>query len=342
MSKRANRILIVADDLTGALDSGCAFAARGYPTRVLLDPADLPESLANPAIPVIAIATGTRELSSSQAAGLVSLIAGMARRFDGVIFKKVDSRLKGHVSAELAALCARFRRPVLAAPAIPRLDRLVVNGCVTGAGVAQPIPVADAIGLPAHIPDTASDADLDLALPADLRDMMYVGAAGLAEALARRLPPGPRPPQIALPLPALLAIGSRDPVTLTQIDMSGLQPVPAPNGQVPDLATAPLTLVQMTSGDHPITGAVAGQNFATGIAGQIQRSRPASLFACGGETAHAILRKLDIRALNLLGEVLPGLPVSRSLNGNLTLLTKSGGFGGPDTLARLADKFVKS
>lgn len=342
MTTTPPRILIVADDLTGALDSGCAFAARGHATRVLLDSTDLPPALADRSIPVIAIATGTREVPVAQAERALTGIAGMLGDFDGVIFKKVDSRLKGHIATEIAALRAGFDKPILAAPAIPKLGRIVQDGCVTGAGVSTPISVADAIGVEARIADTASDADLDALLPADLRDWFYAGAAGLAEALARRLPSGRAPMSYALPLPVLLAIGSRDPVTSVQMDALDLPAVDAPNGAVPELPDAPLQLVRMTTGDRVIAGDQAAQNFATEIAAAIRRLGPASLFACGGETAHAILRELNITALDLLGEILPGLPVARTVMGNLTVLTKSGGFGDADTLARLTRKFVKS
>ena len=74
----------------------------------------------------------------------------------------------------------------------------------------------------------------------------------------------------------------------------------------------------------------------------MRRHQPDSLFVCGGETAHAILRELQINHLNLLGEILPGVPLARTLDRQLTVVTKSGGFGDPDTLQRLAGKFVKS
>ncbi|WP_299841779.1 four-carbon acid sugar kinase family protein [uncultured Paracoccus sp.] len=336
-----HRVLIIADDLTGALDSGSAFAMRGHATRVLLDAAGLPAALADPDLQVIAIATGTREVPVAEAAQTVHRIAETAAGFDGILFKKIDSRMKGHIAAELAALRGVFPLPVLAVPAIPRLGRLVVDGCVTGAGVETRIPIAPRLGIAARIPDTTSDAQIDAVLPGALDQAIHAGAAGLAEALARALPPGHATGPIDLPLPLLMAIGSRDPVTLAQIAALETAPITAPNGAVPTLPVADLSLVQMTAGVEPVSPAEAAENFATGIARELRRNPPRSLFACGGETAHAILRQLGTTTLDLLGEILPGIPVARTIDGKRTVITKSGGFGGPDALRQLTGKFVK-
>lgn len=336
------RVLIIADDLTGALDSGSAFAMRGHRVRVLLASADLRATLADPMVQVIAIATGTREVPADQAAQAVGRIAEMAAGFDGILFKKIDSRMKGNIAAELAALRQAFPLPVLAAPAIPRLGRFVVDGSVIGAGVPRPIPIAAALGVESAIPDTSSDAQMDAALPAILRNMLHAGAAGLAEALARALPPGDHPRNIDLPLPALMAIGSRDPVTLAQIAALKIAPLPAPNGIVPVLPPLPLTIVQMTAGTETLPPQRAADQFASGIAREFRQHPPRTLFACGGETAFAILRHLGLTTLDLLGEILPGIPVGRTSDGQLTVVTKSGGFGGPAALRQLTGKFVKS
>ncbi|AUH65037.1 four-carbon acid sugar kinase family protein [Paracoccus zhejiangensis] len=335
------RVLIIADDLTGALDSGSAFAMRGHATRVLLDPADLPAALTDPDLQVIAIATGTREVPVAEAAQAVQRIAEASAGFDGILFKKIDSRMKGHIAAELAALRGVFPLPVLAVPAIPRLARVVADGCVTGAGIGTPIAIAPALGIEARIPKATSDAEIDAVLPDALDQVIHAGAAGLAEALARALPPGDATAPIDLPLPLLMAIGSRDPVTLAQIAALDSAPLAAPNGAVPPLPVADLSLVRCTPGVEPVSPAQAAENFATGIARELRRNPPRTLFACGGETAHAILRKLGITTLDLLGEILPGIPVARTLDGKLTVITKSGGFGGPGALTQLTGKFVK-
>ena len=336
------RVLIIADDLTGALDSACAFAARGLRTRVALSRGDLEAALADPALAVISYASGTREIPAEAARAEMISLTHCFKTFEGLIFKKIDSRMKGNIAAELAPLLRLSGRPVLASPAIPKLGRLVENGAVTGAGIATPIPIAAALGVAARVPDVMSDTDLDAALPTELSENLYVGAAGLAEALARRLSQTEPREVRQLRGPMIMAIGSRDPVTLAQIAHSGVTVTPAPNGQVPPLRQEAMIVVQITKGVDLEDGPQVSNRFATGIVQQIRAAMPRTLFACGGETAHAILRMLGISALDLQGELMPGVPVAQTLDGTLTVITKSGGFGEPDLMQEMLNKFAKS
>lgn len=54
--------------------------------------------------------------------------------------------------------------------------------------------------------------------------------------------------------------------------------------------------------------------------------------AAGGETASAVCRALPGERLEIQEEVLPAIPLSRVVGRNLRLVTKSGGFGSPETL----------
>lgn len=337
-------ILIVADDVTGALDSAAAFAVRGARVLVALSPDRLAAALAG-AADVVAITTNSRDGSEDAARATVTQVRAAAESFRGILFKKVDSRLKGHIAAEIDALGISTRRSVLACPAIPRLGRHVVGGAVCGAGVETPLPVAPWIGRPAYVPDVYSDEDLHAALPEDLAGTFYVGAAGLAEALAVRFLPDAAPrPAPAPRAPALLAVGSRDPVTLAQVAaLSGVPIVPAPNGLVCEMPLMVTTLVQMTPGTEEVAASTAGAAFARGIARIFEHAQVPTLFGCGGETAAAILRQLGIGLMELRGELLPGVPLSRSLDGSrpLDVVTKSGGFGPPDTLVRLVNLLAK-
>jgi uncharacterized protein YgbK (DUF1537 family) len=58
----------------------------------------------------------------------------------------------------------------------------------------------------------------------------------------------------------------------------------------------------------------------------------------GGETAYSVCRALGSAAIALAGELEPGVPVGVLLDGpygGLTVVTKAGGFGDPETLQRL-------
>ncbi|WP_146586025.1 four-carbon acid sugar kinase family protein [Puniceibacterium confluentis] len=337
------RLLLIADDLTGALDSAAAFAVRGLRVRVATEPRHLGAALDDPSLQIIAVATSTRELTPGAAAGIIRDMAAEIAAFDGIVFKKVDSRLKGNIASELAELARLRPGPVLACPAIPRLGRFVDNAAVTGAGVARPIPVAPLLCLEAAIVDARRDADIDAALPDDLSGPLYVGAAGLAEALARRFAAQPAAPCDTEPkLPLLMAIGSRDPITLAQIAALSLPVTAAPDGCVPPMNRQAVQIVQLTAGPGPAPGVEVGAQFADQLVRELRAAMPATLFACGGETAAALLRGLDIRHLDLLDEILPGVPVARCPASGLNVITKSGGFGEATLLKQLVNMFAKA
>ncbi|SNY92700.1 Uncharacterized conserved protein YgbK, DUF1537 family [Cohaesibacter sp. ES.047] len=340
-------VVIVADDLTGALDSAVAFADQGLKVLCALGPSHLETALAMDA-DVVAVSTGSREIEQETAVKRVrqvrDIVSDSKHGETARLFKKVDSRLKGHVAAETEALRSPDQ-PILVCPAIPKLGRFVENGMLCGAGVVTPRSVADIAKVPlSACPDANSQEDIAKALEAFPEGGLLVGAAGLAESLAARsIKPDSTLRDIRPQSPALFAIGSRDPVTLAQLD--NFAPLPAPNGSVPDPTpfSDDVQVIQMTSGETEISSQEAGDQFAKGIANWIATIRPASFLASGGESAAAICARLDIGILEILGEVLPGLPMSKSLNGqrDLFIITKSGGFGTPDTLVNLAAKLVK-
>lgn len=338
-------VLILADDVTGALDSGVAFAARGMRVIAALSPERLPAAMVQDG-DVVVVSTNTREGTAQAAHAVVAKMRPYISGFRGILMKKVDSRLKGHISAEIDALALPRERALLVCPAIPKLGRHVEGGNLRGAGVASPIPVAPRIGHPAQIVDATRQEEIVEALPKNLAVPVYVGAAGLAEALATRCRSrsearGAEPP----PPPALLAIGSRDPVTLAQVAaIHGVPLVAAPNGEVPVSEIATTTLVQMMPGDFERPAAEAVAAFSSGIAGLLEHAPINTLLASGGETAAAILRDINVGLLRIRGELLPGVPLSDCLDGprRIAVVTKSGGFGAPDTLVKLVSLLANS
>lgn len=197
---------LLADDLTGALDTSVAFVGLYGPIEVQWGdalPATLPDCLA--------IDSGTREKSAAEAAMIVAGYAPLLKGAD-VAFKKVDSLFRGPWAAELAA-CFRlgFWRHCILAPAFPHHGRHTRGGRqvlfagndawrdVSGDLVAQlraeglPAfntalshqPVADGI----HVFDAHSDDDLDAVITwasSQLQEpVLWSGTGGLAQALAR-------------------------------------------------------------------------------------------------------------------------------------------------------------
>lgn len=120
-------LLTIADDFTGALDTGVQFAAHNLKTRVVIDPntdfSDLEED-------VLVVDTETRHLSPQEAYDVVADLTKRAQSA-GVkyIYKKTDSALRGNIGAELAALLSSSgckQLPFL--PAYPQVGRITRNG----------------------------------------------------------------------------------------------------------------------------------------------------------------------------------------------------------------------
>lgn len=122
-------LLIIADDFTGALDTGVQFAQRGLETKVL---SQFSQSLLakNNSYMVLVINADTRRLSGEEAYQRVRSIteAAMAcgiRR----IFKKTDSALRGNIGSELEAVMDASRKKLLFfAPAFPKMKRVTRDG----------------------------------------------------------------------------------------------------------------------------------------------------------------------------------------------------------------------
>ena len=120
-------LLIIADDFTGALDTGVQFAARGIKTRVVVG-ADA--ALTHQNADVLVVDTETRHLPSAQAYAAVEGLVQRAKYAGfAYLYKKTDSALRGNVGAELAALLsASGSRQLAFLPAFPQMNRVTKNG----------------------------------------------------------------------------------------------------------------------------------------------------------------------------------------------------------------------
>lgn len=322
------RLAVVADDLTGALDASAPFAARGLRTVVALGLEGLDAALASGA-DVVGVSTDSREISPEAAPATVA--ACVARLPSSLpVFKKIDSRLKGNIAAELDAI--PYRR-ALVIPAIPAFGRFVRSGRLTGFGVAEPISIASRLGRHADvsaIPDISSQDDIDSAV-ANIAHDLPIGARGLAEALAARLAPNAaQSPIPAITGPAICVIGSTDPITSTQVNRlrsacPSLAYIGAPDGAMAAVpASAMLTVLQAVPGATGAHPALVAERLGEALV-RLDPQPGTTLVISGGATAQVVLRALGISMLELLGEALPGLPIARAAG--FTIITKSGGFG---------------
>ena len=325
-------LIIIADDLTGALDASAPFATATTAVSVATSSNALPAAL-DRGTPVVAVSTRSRDITPDQAAARIHQVLANLDT-DRRLFKKIDSRLKGQLAAELAALPPG---PLLVLPAIPVFGRVVRNGGICGFGVTEPIPIRPRLGLRgagAIIPDTESDADIAEALASAPSDAVLIGARGLGVVLAQSwggisAVPAPLSGRIAV------AVGSTDPITLAQLAPLAAQGIPispAPDGFYDGTVPAgDIVILQATPGTGGMTEAEVAATFARSFI-PFSRDRDCLLLT-GGATAEAVLDALGVGVLTIEGELLPGLPLSRA--GPWRIVTKSGGFGEPDTLNRL-------
>jgi uncharacterized protein YgbK (DUF1537 family) len=333
-------LLIFADDLTGALDAAAPFAGRGLETEVAIGLDGVRAALAD-APAVLSVNLGCRDGKADEARRRTQELLALVPA-GTILFKKIDSRLKGHIAAEMDAISYRH---ALVAPAIPDFGRVVAGGAVSGFGFEFAISVLERLGGHAGrctLPDTQPTGDIREALAAAQAEGadLLVGARGLAEALAEAMTGQTVPEAAAVPAgKGLFVIGSRDPITVEQVDVLGsvgpFSIVEAPNGMVPSHADedAGLTLVQATQGAENLSPLVVSDRLAEGVVPDFTAGA-VRLLLSGGATAEAVLRAMGISRLRLAGECLPGLGVGWS--GDQCIIAKSGGFGQADTLKRIA------
>ncbi|MEG1205139.1 MAG: four-carbon acid sugar kinase family protein [Angelakisella sp.] len=120
-------LLIIADDFTGALDTGVQFAAHGIETRVGVGPE---VDFAAYQVKVLVVDIETRHLPAAEAYNVVAKLTRRAKEA-GVryIYKKTDSALRGNIGAELAAVLDASGSTQLAfLPAFPQIGRITQGG----------------------------------------------------------------------------------------------------------------------------------------------------------------------------------------------------------------------
>lgn len=140
------RLLMIADDFTGALDTGVQFAACGVPTRVVTGQSVALKEL-DGTCEVLVVDAETRHLPASEAYAVVHSIVAQADKLAvPYIYKKTDSALRGNIGAELTALMeASGEESLPFLPAFPQMDRNTVSGVhyISGVPVAESVFGAD-------------------------------------------------------------------------------------------------------------------------------------------------------------------------------------------------------
>ncbi len=117
-------IVVIADDLTGAVELGGIGIRHGLKVQVSLD------SDVSASTDLLILATDTRAKTEQQAIDeTVKLCAKLGKIKPDLVFKKIDSVLRGHILPEVRAqLAVSGIKRALLIPANPAFERTIENG----------------------------------------------------------------------------------------------------------------------------------------------------------------------------------------------------------------------
>jgi uncharacterized protein YgbK (DUF1537 family) len=357
-------VRILADDLTGALDTAGCFANSGSALPVVFDAAHLPESES------FAVSTGSRDIAESEVAERMERFLSVFDTHDSIAFKKIDSLLRGHIAAEIAHIVRHsdFHSVVIAA-AFPALDRITRDGrqwaklagddrqrmvgpdlrsdfARFGIDLRLGLPDAAQAGSPqVFMADAQTDGDLKAIVDSCRRAgrLLWCGSAGLAESLvgARRGPVGLAAKRM------LIICGTRHPVASLQVEQLGAKDrsgvLSIQSGYDAENAIE-FVNDRLRSGTwtalsadfpqmHPEEARASFANLAKKILPKLDR--PDALLVMGGDTLQLCCDVLGARELTVRGLLVTGIPVSEFHDGDwkgLTVVSKSGAFGPAETL----------
>lgn len=364
----------LADDLSGALDAAAAFHHAGQRVTIALSFAAWPEAAEGE---VVGITTETRNASPTAAMEAVTrAIAHGRSRGARLVYKKIDSTLRGQVAPELAALAAAMPGTrILFTPANPRVGRTVRNGelLVGGVPVAETAFARDPVS-PARessirkllgeasagvvIADAETEADLVAAvegIAAAGAPWVAVGSGALARPVAatrcvtRSLSGGGAHP--AVDGPALFVCGSAHVGNREQAQwLAREEGIPVHEVVIANpgaSVVAAIRSVRTGGAATLLVESARGENRAalaaiSGAARQVIDATGAKrVFVTGGETAFELCQALGISALLFRAELEPGLSLSwaKTGAGDVLFAVKPGGFGDALTWGRASQGF---
>ncbi|MGV2939673.1 four-carbon acid sugar kinase family protein [Mesobacillus sp. LC4] len=122
------KIGIIADDLTGANDSGVQLAKRGFSSTVVFNLEGIKEAGSTP--DVLVVDTDSRAVPGEKAHEAVVKAASLLFQHGySHVYKKIDSTLRGNGAVEIAAAASVFKpEAVVIVPAFPKVNRTTVKG----------------------------------------------------------------------------------------------------------------------------------------------------------------------------------------------------------------------
>ncbi len=411
-------LLIIADDFTGALDTGVKFAAWGASVRVVTD-CRYEFGRGRDEVQVLVMDAETRHLQGHEAYQRVYGIVRRAKRA-GVryIYKKTDSALRGNIGSELAAVLDAGESDILhffpAFPGMGRttrkgihyIDGVLVQESVFGRDPFEPVTCSDISELIARQSDVfvkvvtdgsvvtsadrpliaVYDAQEDSQLEAMARRLydsgqmkLMAGCAGMAGMLPSLLGlkgVAPRLPDCGRGF--FVACGSMNPITRRQVAYAqrmGFQCLrltprqklepgyfqteegraklrelvflcranpccildtndePGEQDSMEYAREHRISLEDVRVRISAVLGYLVGRLIDEGV--------ESTILITGGDSLLGFMNENRIYEMTPVCEIAPGTVLSEfEMNKKrLTIISKSGGFGEEDLLARLAERF---
>jgi D-threonate/D-erythronate kinase len=350
---------LLADDLTGALDTSAELVGKFGPLEVCWSVSSMAPTQSS-----FSIDSGTRERPADGAFATVQKLAPLLAGAD-ISYKKIDSLLRGPWVAELDACWqSGLWDACIVAPAFGYQGRRTVGGqqyaraadgswSAAGKNIIEQLRdrklearrarPADGLQAGINVFDAESDDDLDRVVQAGQNyagKVLWCGSGGLASALARGTDVWVSD---RLKGPVLGVFGSDHPTTVLQL--AGCAGVVIPSDDIArDIEQIRQGLdkgVAFVKLETP--GARSRDDAAHHFSRQISLlSRaihpPGTLVVAGGETVKAQSIAVGARALRLLGRLEPGVPKSVISGGDwagVEVISKSGAFGAADLWQKL-------
>ena len=227
------------------------------------------------------------------------------------------------------------------------------------------IPARCRAGLHAYVADCKTEADLDVIAQlafSHCDEVLPVGASGLGAALARRLALAV-PSKVLSPVanvgrraqrPILFVIGSRTATSaeqMVQLREAGAEelamPLSASEREIEQFFdrnshrdTSPAALIvrpESSEDTHQFRASEVALTLGRAAAVLIRRLKINTIVIVGGDTAYETFRALAVREASIAGELMPGTAIGTiHVDGEpMTFVTKAGGFGGTDALAKI-------
>ena len=342
------QVLVLADDLTGALEVGAKFAATGAPvlvtTKFGFQGNTIPEE------GVLVIDTETRHVPPEEARRCVFELCSEAHDADvRYLFKKTDSTLRGNVAAEISALSSAFADlPLCYVPAYPKMGRTVRGGIlyidgipVTETSFARDLlnpvrechiprllsaectqPVISVVAeefsalLPAgiYVCDGETDSDLEALANKFMQSKSFrlaAGPAGFVEYLAP-LVDLPRTIPKGLPMleRVLVVNGSHNEVSIRQVQHARTHGYDAGNAEGIARAEEYPGWVILDQSVINCSPVDFARQLSQTVCDILRQKEFEAIVVFGGDTAYAILSALGKPDVHPIGDVLEGVPIS--------------------------------